>query len=266
MYKYKSFNFLGLGDKIFNRLNFTKILIIFFAGLISRYMVNSIFEINVFSDFTNYISYLYYFFFSVFVALVHNFVDHFGIPSFAIDSFSSINKIIFLYNNINNIKFKSFKLFFSHLKSSLSNNITLTASPSHLKSNSPFIENIKDKVYNLFAMKDEPTSNNSHSHLSRLRSYHSRGHSHSHQSHTTDTQISHTSSTRGSRPVNTDIPSLRNRYRDDFYDNPQPRRPVSNKSKTKDYDYKKNNYKVKVSNQNISGFESRLTTSSTTIP
>lgn len=61
--------------KIFSRANVTKLLIIFLAGLSSRYFVNYFFGINVFSDYTNFISLLYYFLFSTFVVVVQVLVD-----------------------------------------------------------------------------------------------------------------------------------------------------------------------------------------------
>jgi hypothetical protein len=61
--------------KTFSRSNVTKLLIIFSAALSTRYFVNSFFDINVFSDFTNPISLIYYFLFSTFVVTVQQFVD-----------------------------------------------------------------------------------------------------------------------------------------------------------------------------------------------
>ena len=68
--------------KIFNRQNFTKLVIIFTLGLIYRGLVNSYFDVNVFTDFTNFISLLYYFAFSTSIALVHEIVDFFHLSIF----------------------------------------------------------------------------------------------------------------------------------------------------------------------------------------
>lgn len=46
----------------FNNVIFRKIVMIFVVGLISRSVVNLVFDINVFKDYTNYISLVYYVF------------------------------------------------------------------------------------------------------------------------------------------------------------------------------------------------------------
>lgn len=74
--------------KIFNRHNFTKIVIIFLFGLSSRFLVNYYLGVNVFTDFTNFISLTYYFGFSTFIVIIHEIVDLFHlsiIPSFISD-------------------------------------------------------------------------------------------------------------------------------------------------------------------------------------
>ena len=52
--------FLFFRNKIFNKLNFTKFIIIFTVGFLSRFLVSSFYNINVYLDFLNMISVVYY--------------------------------------------------------------------------------------------------------------------------------------------------------------------------------------------------------------
>jgi hypothetical protein len=77
----------------FNRVNLTKIFIIFSFGFMSRFFVNYFSDVNVFVDYTNFISLAYYIFMSIFVVLVHELVSFFNLsisPNFS-------NKIILGY-------------------------------------------------------------------------------------------------------------------------------------------------------------------------
>ena len=76
------FYFPGLGTRIFNRKNLTKVFIIFIVGFISRLFIASYFDVNVFLDFTNSISLIYYSFMSFFVVFVHEFVSYFDLSIF----------------------------------------------------------------------------------------------------------------------------------------------------------------------------------------
>ena len=70
---------------VFNRRTLYKVLIIFTIGFISRWFVNSFFDINVFLDFYSYISLIYYFLFSCFVIFVHNLIDLFYLVPVVMD-------------------------------------------------------------------------------------------------------------------------------------------------------------------------------------
>lgn len=87
-----------LKTRMFNRLFFTKVIIIFLVGFISRFLVNSFFEVNVFVDFTNTTSLIYYFFFSGFVLFVHELISYFNFSLFP------------SLNSLPNISLKVFKL------------------------------------------------------------------------------------------------------------------------------------------------------------
>jgi hypothetical protein len=78
-------NVFSILSRIFNKSNFGKVVILFIVGFASRLFINNIYN-NVFLDYFSYISILYYIFFSVFIVLVHEFVDYL---SFSF-SFSSI--------------------------------------------------------------------------------------------------------------------------------------------------------------------------------
>lgn len=80
--------FAELKDRIFNRETITKVFIIFIFGFASRIIINCIYDINVFIEFTNIISILYYLVFAMFTVLVHEFVSYFNfviIPSILTD-------------------------------------------------------------------------------------------------------------------------------------------------------------------------------------
>ena len=76
--------FSVLLSRIINKPVFGKVVIIFIVGFASRLFINNININNIFLDYFNYISILYYILFSVFIVLVHEFVDYFSF------SFSSI--------------------------------------------------------------------------------------------------------------------------------------------------------------------------------
>ena len=72
-----------LYNRVFTFSNFLKVSIIFLLGLFSRYLVNHVWDVNVFVDYTNIISVFYYFIFSIFVVLINDlftFLD-FSIPT-----------------------------------------------------------------------------------------------------------------------------------------------------------------------------------------
>jgi apolipoprotein N-acyltransferase len=108
--------FLFFRNKIFNKLNFTKFIIIFTVGFLSRFLVSSFYNINVYLDFLNMISVVYYTFFSGFIVTVHELVENYKISlvpnNFYINikmSFSYIKSFI-NWNSISSLKLEDFKL------------------------------------------------------------------------------------------------------------------------------------------------------------
>lgn len=95
--KIVKFSFSILLKRLFNPLNISKVLIIFIFGLISRVIVNYIYEINIFLDYTPIVSLTYYAIFAFFVVLVHELVTYFNfsiIPLSLINCFFSFKRII----------------------------------------------------------------------------------------------------------------------------------------------------------------------------
>jgi hypothetical protein len=68
-------------NKILNSITFRRILVIFVVGLVSRTLVNLVFDINVFKDYTEFISLTYY----VFMACFTGFVQ--GLPTISLKIF-----------------------------------------------------------------------------------------------------------------------------------------------------------------------------------
>jgi len=62
---------------IFTFNNFIKAITIFCFGLISRHIVNEIWDVNVFIDYLNSISLIYYGFFSTFIVAINDFFSHY---------------------------------------------------------------------------------------------------------------------------------------------------------------------------------------------
>ena len=97
---------------IFNRYTLTKVCIIFFVGLFSRFLVNFCLDVNVFSEFGSYISLAYYIVFSYFIVAIQGIVDYLHlniIPIFIIDLFSFLmNKIIYFYSSLKSLNIKNF--------------------------------------------------------------------------------------------------------------------------------------------------------------
>jgi hypothetical protein len=65
--------------KVFNKVNLSKVFIIFIIGLISRGLINYIYDVNVFMEYTTGISLLYYTFMTFAIVLVHELVNYFNI-------------------------------------------------------------------------------------------------------------------------------------------------------------------------------------------
>lgn len=93
---------------VFNRLNFSKVLVIFMVGFVTRVLINYVYDINVFVDYLNSISLGYYGFMAIFVVLVNelfSYIDLKLLPKISVDVFriSSIRKAIsVIINNIGN--------------------------------------------------------------------------------------------------------------------------------------------------------------------
>lgn len=109
-----------LFGRIFNRSNLTKLIIIFFVGLVSRSLVLYLYKVNVVFDILNKISIIYYAFFSGFIVLVHELVGYFNFNIIPTNFIQNIKlSFSYIYNllsnkNISFFKLKDFK--FSNLK------------------------------------------------------------------------------------------------------------------------------------------------------
>lgn len=83
-------------SRICNRLNLSKVLVIFVVGFVSRVLVNYLWDVNVFVDYLNSISLGYYGFMAVFVVLVNelfSYIDIKSFPSISIKDVFSISSI-----------------------------------------------------------------------------------------------------------------------------------------------------------------------------
>jgi hypothetical protein len=90
-------NIFNVLNRIFNKSNFNKVLIIFIVGFISRVFVGYIYSVNVYLDYLSPVSILYYICLSAFIVLVHEFVNYFNnVPSFSFiyEIYSGIINII----------------------------------------------------------------------------------------------------------------------------------------------------------------------------
>ena len=133
-------SFPGLADRIFNRSNINKVFIIFIFGFVSRVLVNHIYDINVFREYTETISLVYYALMSLFIILVNEFVGYFEftvIPLFVINSgvclwnlfvkfitftFTFLTKpFIYLFNSLPLISFEALKI--SSIRKALANSL-----------------------------------------------------------------------------------------------------------------------------------------------
>jgi len=90
--------------KIFNKKSIIKIFIIFIVGFIIRIIVNYVYNINVFIDYTNIISIIYYYFMALFVVTINEVISQFQFPlsSFFSYVFSVIKKFPFV--NLDDLK------------------------------------------------------------------------------------------------------------------------------------------------------------------
>jgi hypothetical protein len=90
--------------KIFNKKSIIKIFIIFIVGFIIRIIVNYVYNINVFIDYTNIISIIYYYFMALFVVTINEVISQFQFPlsSFFSYVFSVIKEFPFV--NLDDLK------------------------------------------------------------------------------------------------------------------------------------------------------------------
>lgn len=89
-------SFSCLWNRIFNRLNLSKVLVIFVVGFVTRVLINYVYDINVFVDYLNTISLTYYGMMSIFVVLVNelfSYVDLKSLPLISIKEVFSISSI-----------------------------------------------------------------------------------------------------------------------------------------------------------------------------
>ncbi len=65
--------------RVFTPVNLSKVLVIFFVGFISRYLINDYFSINVFTEYLTLISVTFYSIFATFVVFIHEYFSFFNI-------------------------------------------------------------------------------------------------------------------------------------------------------------------------------------------
>ncbi len=76
----KFFNaIISLLKRFFTPINLSKVIVIFFVGLISRFLINDLLGINVFTDYLSWISITYYSGFAAFIVFIHEFFSFFKI-------------------------------------------------------------------------------------------------------------------------------------------------------------------------------------------
>lgn len=111
-------NIRALLSRIFNKSNISKVVIIFSVGLVSRFLVDSYFNINVFIDYLNSISILYYFSMSIFRVFINELASYYDlniIPSFILHFFNSLIELVESVKGLYRIRWKMFNLKGSNL-------------------------------------------------------------------------------------------------------------------------------------------------------
>jgi hypothetical protein len=111
--------FSVLLNRIINKSNFNKVLIIFSVGFVSRVLVGCFFNVNVFLDYFNFIYILYYIFFSVFIVLVHEFVDYFSFSFSSIIYTSFVEFIGYIVRMFGLMNFRIFSIRLGDIKLSI---------------------------------------------------------------------------------------------------------------------------------------------------
>ena len=122
-------NIMSFFKRLLNPVNISKIIIIFTVGFASRIFINEYFEINVFMDYLNSISIWFYLCFSIFIVLIHEFVNINIIPTFVpqlinfisnVLSFIFIKPFVYIYITLNpkvgvfNIDYWSTRVYYNH--------------------------------------------------------------------------------------------------------------------------------------------------------
>lgn len=100
------FYFPGLGNKIFNKVNLSKVFIIFTLGFISRVLVNNIFDVNNLTEYVETITVVYYSFLVFLIGSINDLpkinMEVFNIPLVrkAISSLVSMKREEMTLNNV----------------------------------------------------------------------------------------------------------------------------------------------------------------------
>jgi hypothetical protein len=93
----------SFSNQLFTPVNLSKIIIIFTIGILSRHLINTYFDINVFKDYLTLASLTYYSVFACFMTFIHELFSHFNIsiiPNFLIEIgvyLSNLIKELFLW-------------------------------------------------------------------------------------------------------------------------------------------------------------------------
>ena len=74
----------NLFKRLFNKVTFTKVIIIFIVGLFSRVFINYFYGVNVFVEYTNLISFYYYGVMSFIIVFISEVVSYFELDIFAL--------------------------------------------------------------------------------------------------------------------------------------------------------------------------------------
>ena len=168
------FCYSGLLNKIFNKSNLNKILIIFIVGFTSRIFINYMYNVNVFIDYLNKISVIYYVLMSMFTVLIHEIITHFNInviPACVFDSCYYTRNLISSLVSYTTVAFNNLKNLI-HINSKIFNTLNFKdfsiTSIKNLIKNNPFF-NDSNKI-SLSATQENKSGNNHDKYVSTLNS------------------------------------------------------------------------------------------------
>src|SRR5258708_6243998 len=246
----------GLLNKIFNKSNPNKILIIFIVGFTSRIFINYIYNVNVFIDYFNKISIIYYVLMSMFTVLIHEIITHFNInviPACVFDCCYYTTNLISSMVSYTTVAFNNIKNLI-HINSKIFNTLNFKdfsiSSIKNLIKNNPFF-NDSNKI-SLSATQENKLENNHDKNVSTLKSNTLSRSSDSGNSNKSSGSSSSSSSNndtiRDSRgqdfPIRTPNPYNNNRYSESNYDyqsdynnNPDTNAPVTYTDAPISYNY-----------------------------